>query len=225
MNHAFRNTALVAALAALGLACGAAFAQTGATASNQPGSTTYNQSAPQNSATTTSGGSYSSSPRANGSSLAHADAKFVEKAAQGGLAEVQLGQLAQQKAQSDDVKNFAKRMVDDHTKANDELKKVAEGKNIMLPTALDRKDQKLLDKLGKLDGARFDHEYMEHMVSDHKKDVKEFEHEAKHGKDADVKGFAENTLPTLRDHLQLAQAAEKTAKAEKKGAKKIASAR
>ena len=198
MNHGFRTTVLVAALS---LACGAAFATT-----------------------TPSGASYSSRPGANGSSLAHADAKFVEKAAQGGLAEVQLGQLAQQKAQSDDVKSFAKRMVDDHSKANDELKKVAEGKNIMLPTALDKKDQKLLDKLGKLDGAKFDHEYMEHMVGDHKKDVKEFEHEAKHGKDADLQAFAEKTLPTLRDHLQLAQSAEKTAKAEKKSAKKTASA-
>ena len=193
MNHRFRTTALVAALS---LACGAFAATT----------------------TSTSGASYSSRASANGSSLAHADAKFVEKAAKGGLAEVQLGQLAAQKAQSDDVKKFAQRMVDDHGKANDELKKVAEGKNIMLPTALDKKDQKLLDKLGKLDGARFDREYMEHMVKDHKKDVKEFQHEAKHGKDADVKGFAENTLPTLQDHLQLAQAAEKAAKGEKKTA-------
>ena len=209
MNHSFRMTVLMAALS---LACGGAFAQTGATASNQPGSSTTSAT------TAPSGGSYSSKASANGSSLAHTDAKFVEKAAMGGLAEVQLGQLAQQKAQSDDVKNFGKRMVDDHSKANDELEKVAQGKNIMLPTALDKKDQKLLDKLGKLDGAKFDREYMEHMVKDHKKDVKEFEHEAKHGKDADVKGFAENTLPTLRDHLQLAQAAEKSAKAEKKTA-------
>src|SRR5690242_14937091 len=121
MNPSFRTTVLVAALS---LACGGAFAQTGATAANQPGSTTYNAASPQNSSapsgmsaatTSTSGGSYSSRAGANGSSLAHADAKFVEKAAQGGLAEVQLGQLAQQKGQSDDVKNFGKRMVDDHS--------------------------------------------------------------------------------------------------------------
>ena len=150
------------------------------------------------------------------------DQKFVMDAAKGGMAEVELGKLAQDKASSDQVKNFGKRMVDDHSKANDELQTLAKNKNITLPTDLDPKDKALKDRLSKLSGAAFDRAYMNAMLRDHRKDVNEFKMESSNGQDADVKAFASKTLPTLEDHLKLAQQTEKavgtsgTAKSSKK---------
>jgi len=130
------------------------------------------------------------------------------------MAEVQLGQLATQKAQSDDVKKFGQRMVDDHSKANDQLKSIASQKGITVPSGLDAKDEALKDKLANMSGAQFDHAYMQAMVKDHKEDIAEFQKEASSGRDPDVKGFASQTLPTLQDHLKMAeQTAPKTSKA------------
>jgi putative membrane protein len=137
--------------------------------------------------------------------LSGADKTFVMKAAEGGMAEVELGRLAASKATDPDVKAFGQRMVDDHSKANDKLKAIASEEGITLPTALKGEMKTLNDKLSKASGAEFDKMYMSHMVSDHKKDVAEFEKESKNGKDSDVKGFATDTLPTLREHLQMAQ--------------------
>jgi putative membrane protein len=150
------------------------------------------------------------------------DQKFVMDAAKGGMAEVELGKLAQDKASNEQVKDFGKRMVDDHSKANDELKTLAKNKNITLPSDLDPKDKALKDRLSKLSGPAFDHAYMSAMLHDHKKDVSEFKKESTSGHDADVKAFASKTLPTLEEHLKLAQDAEKavgtsgTAKSGKK---------
>jgi putative membrane protein len=141
-----------------------------------------------------------------------ADKTFMNKAAQGGMAEVQLGQLATQKGQSDDVKKFGQRMVDDHSKANDQLKSIAGQKGVTLPTDLNAKDQALKTKLDGMSGAQFDHAYMQAMLKDHKEDIAEFKKEASSGKDSDVKNFASQTLPTLQQHLQMAeQVAPKTA--------------
>jgi putative membrane protein len=137
--------------------------------------------------------------------LSAADKNFVMKAAQGGMAEVELGQLAAQKGNSDDVKKFGQRMVDDHSKANDQLKSIAQQKGVQIPSDLDAKDKALKDKLSNMSGDQFDHMYMQHMVQDHKKDVAEFKKEANSGKDQDVKNFAQQTVPTLEDHLKMAQ--------------------
>jgi len=144
-----------------------------------------------------------------------ADNNFAAKAAQGGLAEVKLGQLAEQHAESADVKAFGRRMVTDHTKANDELKALASRKGITLPTDIDAKDQATYDRLSKLNGAEFDKAYMRDMVSDHRTDVNEFKHESERGTDADLKAFASKTLPTLQEHLQLAETTEGKIKGEK----------
>jgi putative membrane protein len=133
------------------------------------------------------------------------DQKFVMDAAKGGMAEVELGKLAQDKASNEQVKNFGKRMVDDHSKANDELKTLAKNKNITLPSDLDPKDKAMRDRLSKMSGAAFDRAYMSAMLQDHKKDVSEFKKESSSGHDSDVKAFASKTLPTLEDHLKLAQ--------------------
>jgi putative membrane protein len=140
---------------------------------------------------------------ANGMSTA--DEHFVKKAAQGGMAEVELGELAQQKAASPEVKRFAQRMVTDHTKANDELKQVASEKNITLPQSLDAKDEATKKKLSALSGEQFDRAYMNDMVNDHTKDVSEFKQESTSAKDPAIKNFAASTLPTLEDHLKEAR--------------------
>jgi len=136
------------------------------------------------------------------------DQKFAEEAALGGMAEVEAGRLAQTKATAALVKAFAQQMVADHSKANDQLKQLALGKGIMLPTGPDRSHARDLEKAGKLQGAEFDREYMKMMVADHKKTVSLFEKEAKSGKDADLKSFAATMLPDLQKHLQMAQSTE-----------------
>jgi putative membrane protein len=134
-----------------------------------------------------------------------ADMTFIKKAASGGMAEVELGQLAQQKASNPDVKKFGERMVTDHSKANEQLKAVAQAEHIDLPQHLDAKDQATKDKLDKLSGEQFDRAYMQDMVKDHKTDVAEFQHESKMAKNAEVKNFAAETLPVLQSHLREAE--------------------
>ncbi|MEO8726684.1 MAG: DUF4142 domain-containing protein [Acidobacteriaceae bacterium] len=133
------------------------------------------------------------------------DLMFAKSAAQGGMAEVQLGQLAVDKAQSPDVKAFGQKMVDDHGKANEQLKDVAQKDNVTLPQQLTAKDEATKDKLSKLDGAAFDKAYMHDMVMDHEKDIREFKQEAKMGKNDSIKDFASSTLPTLEEHLKMAK--------------------
>jgi putative membrane protein len=140
--------------------------------------------------------------------LANPDSDFVAKAAAGGLAEVQLGQLATQKASNPDVKAFGQQMVDDHSKANDKLQDIASRKGVTLPNTMDSKDQATYDRLSALNGADFDRAYMADMVKDHRVDIAEFAKEANSGSDSDLKSFASKTLPTLRHHLELAQSAE-----------------
>ena len=139
------------------------------------------------------------------SSVTTSDRHFMDKAAQGGMAEVELGQLAEKNAQSQQVKDFGKRMVDDHSKANDQLKQVASKEAVNLPTTLDAKDQATLDHLSKLHGAAFDKAYMHDMVMDHEKDVAEFKRESQDAHSPDLKSWASNTLPTLESHLQEAK--------------------
>src|SRR5438876_8321902 len=123
-----------------------------------------------------------------------ADQAFVMNAAKGGMAEVELGKLAAEKASRDEVKKFAQRMADDHSKANDELKTLAQGKGITLPSAVDAKDKATQDRFAKLSGAAFDRAYMQHMLADHRKDVAAFKTESTSGKDPDVKAWATKTL-------------------------------
>jgi putative membrane protein len=134
-----------------------------------------------------------------------ADSNFATKAAEGGMAEVQLGNLAKEHAASEDVKKFGQLMVDDHTKINDELKPIAAKKNITLPANVNAKQQAAYDRLSKLSGAEFDRAYMKDMVTDHRADISEFKKESTSGADADFKAFAGKNLPTLEHHLQEAE--------------------
>jgi putative membrane protein len=136
-----------------------------------------------------------------------ADEAWVMKIAKGGMAEVELGKLAADKASTDAVKKFGQRMVDDHSKANDELKTLAQSKNIALPSAIGPQEKALHDRLMRLSGPAFDQAYMRAMVNDHVKDINEFRIESKSGKDPELKAWAAKTLPTLEDHLKQAREA------------------
>ena len=131
---------------------------------------------------------------------------FVDHAAQDGLAEVELGKLATEKATSADVKQFGQRMVDDHSKANDELTKLASSKGISAPTEVTNpKHKSLMSRLEKLSGKEFDRAYIQAMVGDHEHAVGAFRSFAAHGQDAELKAWAERTLPTLEEHERLAK--------------------
>jgi putative membrane protein len=147
---------------------------------------------------------------AQAAAKANPDQKFLMEAAKGGTAEVELGKIATEKGSSPEVKSFGQRMVDDHSRAGEELKTLAKNKDITLPADIDAKDKALRDRLLKLSGDAFDRAYMAAMLDDHRKDVTAFRIEARSGKDPDVKAWAAKTLPALTEHLRLAQSANKT---------------
>jgi putative membrane protein len=134
-----------------------------------------------------------------------ADDHFVMDVAHAGMAEVELGRMATEKASKDDVKKFGQRMVDDHTKAGDELKSIAQTKNMTWPTELDAKHKAVRDRLGKLSGEGFDRAYMQEMVAGHQKVAAMLKTESTSGKDSEVKAWAAKTLPTVEDHLKQAR--------------------
>ena len=139
------------------------------------------------------------------SHMALANEIFVRNAAEGNMAEVKLGELAQQKAQSPEVKKFAEKMVGDHTKAQEELKQIAEREHINFPTDVNRKDADTYRSLEKLSGPEFDKAYARTMVQDHTKDVTEFKKEVSSAPEGPAKQYAQQTLPTLESHLQEAR--------------------
>lgn len=132
-------------------------------------------------------------PTGEGSSLNAKDKAFMKKAAKGGMMEVAMGQVAQQNAQSEDVKSFGKRMVTDHGKANDELKSIASKKGVQLPSK------------GPSSKWTSDKAYMDMMVKDHEKDLAAFKEEANNGSDPDMKKFADDTAKVVQEHLDLAK--------------------
>lgn len=140
--------------------------------------------------------------------LSSTDRDFAMKAAQGGMAEVELGNLAQQRGSSAAVKDFGKKLVTDHTKANNDLKDIAVKDGITLPADVDAAHRKTIDRLSKLSGAQFDREFLKDAVKDHREDISEFEKQADKGTDPALKNFASSNLPTLRDHLSMAESAQ-----------------
>jgi putative membrane protein len=133
------------------------------------------------------------------------DAAFYKKAAEGGIAEVELGKLAQEKSSTQSVKDFGAMMVTDHSAANDKLKAIADRKKIKLPTSPSVGQMATKTKLEVLSGGTFDESYIKGMVKDHEEDIKEFQKEATAGQDPDAKAYATATLPTLKAHLKKIQ--------------------
>lgn len=133
------------------------------------------------------------------------DAEFMRMATQANMAEVQLGKIAVQRAENPEVKQFAQRMVDDHTKANDELAQLAAKRDVKMPDDMSPKHKPVMSRLSNLSGADFDRAYMREMVTEHDHDVARFQRQATATKDADLKAWIEKTLPVLRRHEQMAQ--------------------
>jgi putative membrane protein len=137
--------------------------------------------------------------------------EFAMRAAEGNLFEVKLAQLAQQKGQSDRVKQVARTIERDHQQANDKLKQVAQSKNINLPTDLKGEKQECYEAFQKLDGKTFDENYLVLMIKDHLCDIMAFKNESQNGTDPDIKRWASETLPHLKSHgSQISQVAAAT---------------
>ncbi|CAN5398197.1 hypothetical protein BH09VER1_BH09VER1_08770 [soil metagenome] len=128
--------------------------------------------------------------------------EFATKAALGGMMEVEMGKLAQEKGGSEAVKSFGALMVKDHSAADEKLAAIAQAKSIKLPAKLDPKHQAMVDKMGALSGTAFDKMYVTDMVADHKKDVAFFKHASENVTDTELKAFATTTLPIIQGHLE-----------------------
>jgi putative membrane protein len=179
--------------------------------SSQPDST---QAAKDSNATKmdSTGTGDSTAARSIPTTVSKADQDFAVNTANAGMTEIQAGQLAEQKGMSKDVKEYAAMMITDHTAAADKLKAIAATKNITLPAAISPEMQKNLDDLQKEDGKKFDKDYMDMMISDHKKVISAFQDESKNGSDADLRAFADGTLHTLQHHLDKAEECKKMMK-------------
>ena len=195
------KTLLSTTAVALALMTTPVLAQTATTPSAAQSSTT----APSTTAPSTTAPSTTASPSAASTQPSEQDRTFATKAAQGGMAEVELGRVAASKASSADVKQFGQKMVDDHTRTNEKLKALAERKQITLPTDLDAEHKQAQAQLSTLTGDQFDRQYMRMMVMDHQKTIDLFRTQANSGSDADLKSFAQQTLPALEQHLKMAQ--------------------
>ena len=138
--------------------------------------------------------------------LSSADSTFANKAASGGLAEIKAAQQAQEKSTSPQVKTFANQMIADHTKANNELQQIAQQEKLTLPTQPAAHDRATVQGMSSKTGANFDRGYAQEEVRDHQQDISLFEQEARSGRDPALKQYAQETLPTLRHHLEMARA-------------------
>jgi putative membrane protein len=135
--------------------------------------------------------------------LAQEDKTFVREAATGGMAEVELSRVAQ-KSENADVKRFAERLIEDHTRANEQLTSIAAGLGVEMPKTLDSEHERMRAKLQALHGKAFDDQYMHDMVEDHNKALKLFQQEERSGHNTELKQFAQKTLPTLEEHQKMA---------------------
>jgi putative membrane protein len=145
------------------------------------------------------------SPQTARSAVSASDRQFMKEAAQGGMAEVAQGRLVAQRGVSEGVRRFGDRMVEDHSKANDELRRLAARKSVILPATMGPKHRRFQNRLMHLSGASFDQAYIKHMVDDHVEDVAAFRREARTAHDADLRHWAAKTLPTLESHLRMAR--------------------
>jgi putative membrane protein len=140
-----------------------------------------------------------------GDTLRAMDADFLREANMGNLKEIELGRLAIRQGASDRVRTFGQQMVTDHGRMNEELKNIARQKNLNIPDSLMSDKQADISKFQQLSGAEFDREFIRQMVTDHQKDVEQFDREARTGDDAAVRSLASRSLPTIRHHLEMAR--------------------
>ena len=213
MKHAFRTTLAAAAAAAsmllptLGEAqTGGAGAATGGAGSGAAtGTMTGKPDGVQRPMTAGPGASEKTDARAGSLSAHHTDRRFLARAYADGMAEVEFGRMALQKASNDTVRQFAQRMVDEHTKTNEQLKRFAQTKGAVLTDNLDPAHRARRAAMEKLDGEAFDRAYIQGQIRDHRGAVERYRGQARGGRDEELKKFAADTLPTLREHLEKAR--------------------
>ena len=218
-----RKLELSAFTLAVAFACGGAMAQSGSAPAQSSGtggagtSATGGRSAPQ----AQSGSGTRNAETSKDDKVARGDRRFILEAAGSGMFEVQAAQLATTKASDPNVKSFAGMLIDHHTKANDELTKIANAKGVELPAAPPRAQRREIEQMGKRDGQAFDGEFVKTIgIKAHEKDIKAFEKASKDVKDPELKAFVDKTLPTLKEHLAMAQ---KLPQAGKEGGDKMGS--
>jgi putative membrane protein len=206
------NGKIARTILVFGVGSAMSIAQTSNPASTKANPNASSQSTATQSTTPATKGSHGNHSADHGMSSASgmgvmvgkSDEQFLTKAAQGGMMEVEVGRLAQEKGSTNEVKEYGRKLEQDHSKANDQLKQIAASKNVQLPTDMGA-EKASVDKLRNLSGDEFDKAFLKMAVKDHKKDVKEFEKESTRAMDSDVKNFASTTLPTLQDHLKTAE--------------------
>jgi putative membrane protein len=202
----------------IGLSMGVnAWAQTANTTTAPSNQTSGKSTSGDITSTTTTSSTNTSSGRTAKNSFSKADQRFLTMAAEANLAEIKMGQLAQQRASNEQIKQFGARMVQEHTQAHDEVKRLASAKNITLPEKPSRMHQQHASRLSRLSGTEFDREFMRHMVNDHKKTVNEFEKAANSAQDSEVKALAASMLLKLKEHEQMAHSLHDSSK-ERSGA-------
>jgi putative membrane protein len=212
------NGTIARTILVFGVGSAMAIAQTSNPASTQANPNASSQTTPS----TTKGnhGNHSadhgmSSASGMGVMVGKSDEEFITKAAQGGMMEVEVGRLAQEKGSTNEIKEYGRKLEQDHSKANDQLKQIAASKNVKLPTDVDASEKASVDKIRNLSGAEFDKAFLKMAVKDHKKDVKEFQKESTRAMDSDVKNFASTTLPTLQEHLKTAEELQSSTRGRK----------
>lgn len=211
MNEKLIKLAHVAAIAAILLAGLVFFARSSSGTSAQNTNANANANTNQNTSGHTGHGSNTNAGNMNaggqmgGAAVNSTDRKFVMDAAMGGMMEVELGRLAVERGASDAVRQFGQQMVDDHTRANQQLMERASAAGLTPPSALDSKHRNAVQKMARRSGAEFDREYARQMVKDHEKTIALFQREAARGSHADLRAFASETLPALEGHLRMAR--------------------
>lgn len=206
-----RFTSQAAALA-IAFALGGAVAQTGTPGSSGPSVSTTTPPPPTAPNAQVGAGTRNSPGKDKTTKVDRGDRKFMEKAAGGGMFEVEVGKLASSRGSSQEVKGFGSMLSDDHTKANSELAQIANARGVELPAGPPRSMRKEVEKLATLSGDKFDQKFAKVVVDDHKKDIKEFEKHSKDAKDPELKAWIDKTLPTLRAHLAAAAKLPQNAK-------------
>jgi putative membrane protein len=201
ISRQIRNRVVAFASAVLLIAATASFAQMNPGQSS-PGQAGAGQSGSPNNQTVPNA-SAGNMQRQDNSTAVMVDRQFVKQALQGGMAEVQLGQLASQKASSPDVKQFGEQMVADHTKLGDQMKPVAQQLGVLAPKDVSKKDKELMAKLQQLSGTEFDNAYITAMVKDHKKDVEDFKNEMQQTQNPELKQVVQQGGEVIDHHLAM----------------------
>lgn len=182
------------------------------------GESTSGKESPQGKASSGASSTAGGAASAGAGQVSRADQKLMSEIAQANLAEISTGKLAQEKSQNDQVKSFAQKMVDDHTKALDDLRQLAQAKGVTLPTEPDRQQKAMEKRLSSLSGEKFDKQYLEQAGErSHKESHKLLKQASTKAQDTDLKNYASKTMGVVESHQQMAEETERSMKSSSRG--------